>query len=112
MALYQTEPHLEKIPRNTEALFHLAVVLGFEPRQTESESAVLPLHNTTVSTVAQKDFSEATVIIIAEKIDLSRDYSQIFSNFSCLCFFNIAAIPFCSIHTWQSAIWNLHNHRL
>ena len=27
----------------------MAAVLGFEPRQTESESAVLPLHNTASS---------------------------------------------------------------
>ena len=33
-ALYQTEPHLD-----------VAARLGFEPRQTESESVVLPLHN-------------------------------------------------------------------
>ena len=34
VALYQTEPHLE-----------MAAEEGFEPSQTESESAVLPLHN-------------------------------------------------------------------
>ena len=34
----------EKRPSN-DGLFSLAAELGFEPRHTESESAVLPLHN-------------------------------------------------------------------
>ena len=38
VALYQTEPHLE-----------MAAEEGFEPSQTESESAVLPLHNSAIS---------------------------------------------------------------
>ncbi len=38
-ALYQTELHLEK----------MAAEEGFEPSQTESESAVLPLHNSATS---------------------------------------------------------------
>ena len=38
VALYQTEPHLE-----------MAAEEGFEPSQTESESAVLPLHNSAMS---------------------------------------------------------------
>ena len=32
-------------PRSNERGFFMAAELGFEPRQTESESAVLPLHN-------------------------------------------------------------------
>ena len=43
VALYQAEPHLEI---NAPKFGALAAVLGFEPRQTESESVVLPLHNT------------------------------------------------------------------
>ena len=45
-ALYQTEPHLEKIAPPLNGA--MAAVPGFEPRQTESESAVLPLHNTAI----------------------------------------------------------------
>ena len=37
VALYQAEPHLE-----------MAAEEGFEPSQTESESAVLPLHNSAI----------------------------------------------------------------
>ena len=44
VALYQTEPHLENdTPACSRGI--MAAELGFEPRQTESESAVLPLHN-------------------------------------------------------------------
>ena len=32
-------------------VFFLAAGLGFEPRQTESESAVLPLHNPAISLI-------------------------------------------------------------
>ena len=39
----------------------MAAELGFEPRHTESESAVLPLHN-----------SASTVLIIADKSEMSR----------------------------------------
>ena len=35
------------------AFFFLAAVLGFEPRHTESESAVLPLHNTAIFSVPE-----------------------------------------------------------
>ena len=34
----------------------MAAVLGFEPRQTESESAVLPLHNTALPAGSNKLF--------------------------------------------------------
>ncbi len=42
VALYQAEPHLEKCGPNIGAM---AAEEGFEPSQTESESVVLPLHN-------------------------------------------------------------------
>ena len=38
----------KKIRPLTRTDFRLAAELGFEPRQTESESAVLPLHNSAI----------------------------------------------------------------
>ena len=38
------------VPKNED---FLAAVLGFEPRHTESESAVLPLHNTAIFSVPE-----------------------------------------------------------
>ena len=38
---------------NSKELDFLAAVLGFEPRHTESESAVLPLHNTAIFSVPE-----------------------------------------------------------
>ncbi len=38
----------EKRP-SKDGLFSLAAELGFEPRHTESESAVLPLHNSAIA---------------------------------------------------------------
>lgn len=43
VALYQTEPHLDNTAPKIRSC--LAAVPGFEPRRTESESAVLPLHH-------------------------------------------------------------------
>ena len=38
--------------RTTEVVLNfLAAELGFEPRQTESESAVLPLHNSAITDI-------------------------------------------------------------
>ena len=54
----------------------MAVVLGFEPRQTESESAVLPLHNTTMFLFRWT--VETAILIIAKKSNLSMDFSNFF----------------------------------
>ena len=45
VALYQAEPHLEKCGPGIGAM---AAEEGFEPSQTESESVVLPLHNSAI----------------------------------------------------------------
>ena len=46
---YQTALHLDlKTAPNLSGL--MAAELGFEPRQTESESVVLPLHNSAPTT--------------------------------------------------------------
>jgi hypothetical protein len=45
VALYQAEPHLEKDGSEKRSL---AAEEGFEPSQTESESVVLPLHNSAI----------------------------------------------------------------
>ena len=59
----------------------MAVVLGFEPRQTESESAVLPLHNTTMKNILSI-ISEilATDTIITKKKFLSISFENFFKN--------------------------------
>ena len=50
VALYQAEPHLEKCGPGIGAM---AAEEGFEPSQTESESVVLPLHNSAISLLQQ-----------------------------------------------------------
>ncbi len=59
----------------------MAVVLGFEPRQTESESAVLPLHNTTMKNILSI-ISEILVTdtIITKKKILSISFENFFKN--------------------------------
>ena len=59
----------------------MAVVLGFEPRQTESESAVLPLHNTTMKNILSI-ISEilTTDTIITKKKNLSITFENFFKN--------------------------------
>ena len=69
----------------------MAAELGFEPRQTESESVVLPLHNSAIYLAAW--LSPCNGIIIAERAEfvnkfseiifnnLSRDYPAIFRHF-------------------------------
>ena len=44
------EIYIDKKSTCNRKCFFLAAGLGFEPRQTESESAVLPLHNPAIST--------------------------------------------------------------
>ena len=48
----------------------MAAELGFEPRQTESESVVLPLHNSAMFDF-NRLFLQATYIIIVGKFILS-----------------------------------------
>ena len=45
----------------------MAAVLGFEPRQTESESAVLPLHNTAMFQVSLAGFEPNNDYYIRKK---------------------------------------------
>ena len=63
VALYQTEPHLE-----------MAAEEGFEPSQTESESAVLPLHNSAISFLCACQTGRATIFIIAKFFHLSTPF--------------------------------------
>lgn len=51
VALYQAEPHLEKL---SPVFGAMAAEEGFEPSQTESESVVLPLHNSASTFAAAK----------------------------------------------------------
>ena len=62
------EPKQKNNTQQNAVFFVLAAELGFEPRQTESESVVLPLHNsamfstdgiyyTTTGTVCQEVFA-------------------------------------------------------
>ena len=44
-----TVPPANKKTDHKGRLFYLAAELGFEPRHTESESAVLPLHNSAIA---------------------------------------------------------------
>ena len=39
---------IRRAPLNPRGAFLMAAELGFEPRHTESESAVLPLHNSAI----------------------------------------------------------------
>ena len=39
---------IKNIPLEMRGIFFMAAELGFEPRHTESESAVLPLHNSAI----------------------------------------------------------------
>ncbi len=69
----------------------LAAELGFEPRQTESESVVLPLHNSALYSIGR--FLSRNGIIITERDDfvnmfveiiltnLTAFYSAIFRHF-------------------------------
>ena len=62
VALYQTEPHLE-----------MAAEEGFEPSQTESESAVLPLHNSAISESSCRR-CRTTIFIISKSSCLSTPF--------------------------------------
>ena len=70
VALYQAEPHLD-----------MAAEEGFEPSQTESESVVLPLHNSASFLAANH---QTAIIIIANYFYLS----IIFFNFFIIVFTN------------------------
>ena len=63
VALYQAEPHLEKLaPKRSR----MVAEEGFEPSRTESESVVLPLHNSAISLLQrlqQQDLLYQTVRI-------------------------------------------------
>lgn len=50
---------------------------GFEPSQTESESVVLPLHNSAISAAQPHVLSEATCIIIPNFKEKSTLFSKI-----------------------------------
>ena len=45
-------PMKQKKAPEIQMLFFFTAVQGFEPRHTESESAVLPLHNTAISLIS------------------------------------------------------------
>ena len=51
----------------------MAAELGFEPRQTESESVVLPLHN---SAILSFQLFAQRVVLYHEKTDLSRVFTE------------------------------------
>ena len=71
VALYQAEPHLV-----------MAAEEGFEPSQTESESAVLPLHNSAISFLCACRTGRATIFIIAKFFHLSTPFCLFLKFFS------------------------------
>ena len=63
---------------NGKLTSNLAAALGFEPRQTESESAVLPLHNAALP-IPLYNFLKYTSSLISRNV-LKRVYTKIVSN--------------------------------
>ena len=56
----------------------MAAVLGFEPRQTESESAVLPLHNTALSCSKPEGFEPNNDYYTRKKQDVKTFFKKFF----------------------------------
>ena len=73
VALYQAEPHLDG---NGSGQRSLAAEEGFEPSQTESESVVLPLHNSAIRTA----LLETARFIIPNHPDLSIPFPDKMKN--------------------------------
>ena len=58
---------LKKMHTKSTLISNLAAALGFEPRQTESESAVLPLHNAALLTslYTEKNYKSSCFVMVA-----------------------------------------------
>ena len=81
VALYQTEPHLENdTPACSRGI--MAAELGFEPRQTESESAVLPLHNSAMlRLISQRERYLLYQVSFKCQYVFSKIFKKLFQNF-------------------------------